>query len=159
VLNGLLDEPYFVPEGTPLNRQLVQFQRDRQRTGFVVDEYGDIQGIVTLEDILEEIVGKFDTEPSPNSASVELAKDGDGYIVNGSANIRALNRTMKWQLPTDGPKTLNGLILEQLEAIPETGHGMMLAQYPVEILDTSENLVKSVRIREPAAGSQAVGAN
>jgi Mg2+/Co2+ transporter CorB len=90
---------------------------------------------------------------------VELAKDGDGYIVNGSANIRALNRTMKWQLPTDGPKTLNGLILEQLEAIPEAGQGMMLAEYPVEILDTSENLVKSVRIRQPAAGGRAVGAN
>jgi Mg2+/Co2+ transporter CorB len=158
-LNGLLDEPYFVPESTPLNRQLLQFQRDRQRTGFVVDEYGDIQGIVTMEDILEEIVGKFDTSSTAGGSAVRAADNGDGYLVNGSANVRALNRTMKWQLPLGEAKTLNGLIQEQLEAIPDEGTPLMLGNYPVEILETGDNVVKLVRLREPVATSRAVGEN
>jgi len=147
-LTNLVEEPYFVPEGTPLNKQLVQFQRARQRTAFVVDEYGDIQGLVTLEDLLEEIVGEFTSEPAPSHADVRK-DDAAGYVVKASANIRALNRMMQWHLPTDGPKTLNGLILEQLETIPEQGTGLMLDDYPVEILNTSENVIKTVRIRTP----------
>ena len=148
LLTELLDEPYFVPEGTPLNKQLVQFQQSRQRTAFVVDEYGDIQGLVTLEDLLEEIVGEFTSEPTPSHADVRR-DDRAGYIVEASANIRALNRMMQWQLPTNGPKTLNGLILEQLEAIPKKGTGLMLNDYPIEILNTSENVIKTVRVHAP----------
>lgn len=148
-LEALLDEPYFVPEGTPLNKQLVQFQRTRQRTAFVVDEYGDIQGIVTLEDLLEEIVGEFTSEPE---AATPLRRDEatGGYIVDASANVRVLNRMMNWRLPTDGPKTLNGLILEKLGTIPRKGTGLMLNDYAVEILQTSGNVVETVRVREPA---------
>jgi Mg2+/Co2+ transporter CorB len=155
VLVSLVEEPYFVPEGTPLNKQLVQFQRSKQRTAFIVDEYGDIQGIVTLEDILEEIVGEFTSEPIPAHADVRK-DDQPGYVVKASANVRALNRMMKWHLPTNGPKTLNGLILEQLEAIPKKGTGLMLNDYPVEILQTSESVVKIVRIGKPVVREEAV---
>jgi Mg2+/Co2+ transporter CorB len=147
-LLALLEEPYFVPESTPLNRQLVQFQRNRRRIAFVVDEYGDIQGIVTLEDILEEIVGEFTEAEEPDTQDI-LREEAGGFVVNASANVRSLNRTMNWHLPTDGPKTLNGLILEQLEAIPENGIGLMLDDYPIEILQTGDNVVKTVRIRPP----------
>lgn len=147
-LMGLVEDPYFVPEGTPLNKQIMQFQRARQRTAFIVDEYGDIQGLVTLEDILEEIVGEFTSEPAPTHADVRK-DDKSGYVVQGSANIRALNRMMNWHLPTDGPKTLNGLIVETLEAIPKQGTGLMLNDYPIEILKTSDSIVQSVRINSP----------
>jgi len=155
-LEPLVSEPYFVPEGTTLNQQLVQFQRTRQRTAFIVDEYGDIQGIVTLEDILEEIVGEFTSEPTPAHADVQLDKESGGYVVDAGTNIRELNRTMNWHLPTDGPKTLNGLILEYLETIPETGTGLKLNNYPIEILQTSENVVKSVMIHAPKPDQQAI---
>jgi len=148
LLLKLVEDPYFVPEGTPLNKQLVQFQQARQRTAFIVDEYGDIQGIVTIEDILEEIVGEFTSEPAPTHADVRK-DDKSGYVVKGSANIRALNRMMNWRLPTDGPKTLNGLIIETLEAIPKQGTNLMLADYPIEILNTSDSVVQSVRINPP----------
>lgn len=154
-LQKLTEKPYFVPEGTSLNRQLVQFQRLRQRTALIVDEYGDIQGLVTLEDILEEIVGEFTSEPLPAHADVKPDTERDGYIVNASANVRALNRMMNWHLPTDGPKTLNGLILEQLETIPKTGTGLTLSNYPVEILQTSNSVVKIVRIRPPTYTQEA----
>ncbi|WKZ11435.1 MAG: HlyC/CorC family transporter [Gammaproteobacteria bacterium] len=150
VIESLADEPYFVPESTPLNRQLVQFQRTRRRTGFVVDEYGDIQGIVTLEDLLEEIVGEFTSEPVEGRTEVRRDEAGGGYIVDAGSNVRVLNRTMNWKLPTDGPKTLNGLILEKLGAIPRKGTGVMLNDFAVEILQTSDNAVETVRIREPA---------
>jgi Mg2+/Co2+ transporter CorB len=153
-LMSLVEDAYFVPEGTPLNKQLVQFQRTKQRTAFVVDEYGDIQGIVTLEDILEEIVGEFTSEPVPAHADVRQDAQA-GYVVKASANVRALNRMMNWHLPTDGPKTLNGLILEQLETIPEKGTGLMLNDYPIEILQTSDNVVKSVRIGAPLPDQRA----
>lgn len=151
ILESLLDEPYFVPEGTPLNKQLVQFQRARQRTAFVVDEYGDIQGIVTLEDLLEEIVGDFTSEPDSDPTDLHRDEISGGYIVDAGTNVRVLNRTMNWRLPTDGPKTLNGLILEKLGTIPRKGTGLMLNDYAVEILQTSGNVVEKVRIREPAA--------
>jgi len=156
-LQALTEEPYFVPEGTPLNRQLVQFQRARQRSALVVDEYGDIQGLVTLEDLLEEIVGEFTSEPTPAHVDVRPDLESNGYVVNASANIRALNRMMNWHLPTDGPKTLNGLILEQLGTIPKTGTGLTLSDYPVEILETSESVVKTVRVLPSKPPRQAVG--
>jgi Mg2+/Co2+ transporter CorB len=149
LLMNLIEEPYFVPEGTPLNKQLVQFQRMRQRTAFVVDEYGDIQGLVTLEDILEEIVGEFTSEPSPAHADVRT-DERPGYVVQASATVRALNRMMGWQLPTEGAKTLNGAILEQLETIPAEGTHLLLDDYAIEILETSDNGIISVRINSDA---------
>ena len=148
-LEQILDEPYFVPEGTPLQTQLLQFQRRRRRTALVVDEYGDIQGMITLEDLLEEIVGEFTSEPATDTDEVQRDGQSPGYIVSGNINIRALNRRMNWHLPTDGPKTLDGLILERLETIPSSGTGLMLSDYPVVIVKTGENVVKSVRILPP----------
>jgi Mg2+/Co2+ transporter CorB len=153
-----LQEPYYVPEGTPLSTQLVQFQQRKRRLALVVDEYGDIQGMVTLEDILQEIVGEFRTVPSDQHP--DLQPDGaGGWIIDGSANVRELNRLLGWQLPTDGPKTLNGLILETLETIPEPGTLLELNDYPVEILATSENMVRSARIREREPPRLAAGAD
>ena len=146
-LVGLVDEPYFVPEGTPLSTQLVQFQRSRQRIALVVDEYGDIQGIVTLEDILEEIVGEFTTDPG--DAVEDIVKVApNAWIVDGSANIRELNRSQDWELPTEGPKTINGLILEMLETIPEPSTCVKIAGYPIEIIASDDNRVRTVRVGE-----------
>ena len=144
-LEQLVDEPYFVPEGTPLSTQLVQFQRRRERIALVVDEYGDIQGIVTLEDILEEIVGEFTTDPADEGVDV-VQESVDTFLVDAAANIRELNRTQEWELPTDGPKTLNGLIVERLETIPPTGTSLNVAGYPIEIVEADENRVRTVRI-------------
>jgi len=148
-LLSLTEDPYFVPEGTPLHKQLVQFQHNRQHAALVVDEYGDIQGLVTLGDILEEIVGEFTGDETPELADVQEEPGKTSFIVEASANIRSLNRMMKWSLPTDGATTLNGLILEKLETIPETGISLQLGDYPVEILQTSENSVNRVRIQPP----------
>ncbi len=144
----LLDEPYFVPEGTPLSTQLVQFQRRRLRIALVVDEYGDIQGIVTLEDILEEIVGEFTTDPGDEVEHV-VRDSTDTWLVDGTANIRELNRTQHWMLPTDGPKTINGLIIEHLETIPEPTTCLEINGYPIEIVASDENRIRTVRIGEP----------
>ncbi len=139
-------EIYFIPEGTPLNVQLLKFQRNRERVGLVVDEYGDIQGLVTLEDILEEIVGDFTTSMAPTTSDeVEPQADGS-YLVEGGANIRDLNREMHWQLPTDGPKTISGLIIEYLEEIPQNQLGLRLAGYPIDVVEVGENMVKLARI-------------
>ena len=154
--DGLIDasnsrDAYYVPSGTTLNTQLLNFQRDRRRMAFVVDEYGDIQGLVTLEDILEEIVGEFTTDPA-TMMHKDVHRDADGsFVANASTTIRALNRAMRWNLPTDGPKTLNGLIVEFLETIPEPGTTLKLADYMLEVLQTSDNAIKTVRIRPPAA--------
>jgi Mg2+/Co2+ transporter CorB len=154
--DGLIDaansrDAYFVPSGTTLNMQLLNFQRDRRRMAFVVDEYGDIQGLVTLEDILEEIVGEFTTDPA-TMMHKDVHRDADGsFVANASTTIRALNRAMRWNLPTDGPKTLNGLIVEFLETIPEPGTTLKLADYMLEVLQTGENAIKTVRIRPPAS--------
>ncbi|MDH3758212.1 MAG: HlyC/CorC family transporter [Gammaproteobacteria bacterium] len=144
-IRKLLDEPYFVPEGTPLSKQLVQFQRRRERVALVVDEYGDIQGIVTLEDILEEIVGEFTTDPADQIEDV-VPEGPDSFLVSGTANIRELNRAQGWELPTDGPKTLNGLILELLETIPDPSTCLKISGYPLEIVASDENRVRTVRI-------------
>jgi len=145
MLERLLMEPYFVPEGTPLSMQLVQFQRRRERIALVVDEYGDIQGIVTLEDILEEIVGEFTTDPADDEDDV-VSEGADSFLVDATANIRELNRSQDWQLPTDGPKTLNGLIVELLETIPEANTCLKINGYPIEIVEVDENRVRTVRV-------------
>ena len=143
---GVIREAYFVPEGTPLNTQLLNFQSQRRRIGLVVDEYGDIRGLVTLEDILEEIVGEFTTDPAAaTSQDIQLQEDGS-YLVDGSTSIRDLNRVLQWSLPTTGPKTLNGMITEYLEAIPDPGTSLLLEGYPIEILQIANNSVKTVRI-------------
>lgn len=139
-------ESYFVPEATPLNTQLLNFQRQKRRVGLVVDEYGDIQGLVTLEDILEEIVGQFTSDPSDSVKDIHPQSDGS-YLVDGSTTIRELNKMLLWNLPTDGPKTLNGLILEYLESMPEPGISMLLFGYSIEIIQISANSVKTAKIR------------
>ena len=141
-------EPYFVPEGTPLHTQLLNFQRAKRRLALVVDEYGDIQGLVTLDDILEEIVGEFTTDPADIYRDVQQEDDGS-FMVSGTANVRELNRMMGWRLPTDGPKTLNGLIVERLETIPEAGSQLLLSGYQLEVVQTADNAVRSVRLRPP----------
>ncbi len=145
VLMGLLDPIYYVPEGTPLNTQLAKFQQKKDRIGLVVDEYGDIQGLVSLDDILEEIVGEFTTDYAAASKDVHPQED-NSFLVEGSATIRDLNRHMHWRLPTDGPKTLNGLITEYLETIPQAGTGLRLSGYPMEIIHVKDNMIKSVKI-------------
>ena len=139
-------EPWYVPEGTSLNRQLLNFQRQRRRMAFVVDEYGDVQGLVTLEDLLEEIVGEFTTDTSSLHKDVHREK-GDSYVVNASASLRTLNRRMGWTLPTTGPRTLNGLIIEQLETIPEAGTSLRIDDYSIDVLQTGDNAVKTVRLK------------
>jgi len=144
-LSQMMREPYFVPEGTPLTKQLLNFGQQRRRAAFVVDEYGDVQGLVTSEDIIREIVGEFDRAVQPSDVGIIKALD-DSFIIDGSANVRQLNRLMNWSLPTDGPKTLNGLIVEKLETIPEPGTRVTLASYPIEIVETAEHSIRRVRV-------------
>jgi len=149
---GRQREAYFVPDGTTLDVQLQNFQRDRRRIALVVDEYGDIRGLVTLEDILEEIVGEFTSDPG--TLHKDIHRDSDGsYVINGAINVRVLNRTLGWKLPTDGPRTLNGLILEYLEEIPEPGTSLTLGGLSVEILQAVDNAVKTARIRPAVTSS------
>jgi Mg2+/Co2+ transporter CorB len=144
-LRRIAREPYFIPETTSLNHQLLNFQREKRRIGFAVDEYGDIQGLVTVEDILEEIVGEFTSDPAAHIDDIIPQPDGT-WLVDGSVNIRTLNSALQMQLPTDGPKTLNGLITEYLEMIPETDTSLLLDQHPVDIVQIRENTVKTARI-------------
>ncbi|HEX4895567.1 MAG TPA: HlyC/CorC family transporter [Solimonas sp.] len=148
-LLALAREPYFIPEGTPLNQQLLNFQNQKRRIGFVVDEYGDIQGLVTLADILEEVVGEFTSDPAARVKNVSMEADGS-YVVNGGVTIRTLNRTLGWKLPTAGPRTINGLVLEQLEDIPKPGKQVRVRDYLIEITETQANVVRTARIRPPA---------
>ncbi|NDV91130.1 DUF21 domain-containing protein [Alteromonas sp. 345S023] len=139
-------EIYFTPESTPLHTLMYKFQAEKERIALVVDEYGDIMGLVTLEDILEEIIGDFTTSIVPDhSKEAHLQQDGS-VLVDGSANIRDLNKEMGWNLPIEGPKTLNGLLLEYLEEIPEHKVSVRLAGYPLEIVDITENMIKTVRV-------------
>jgi Mg2+/Co2+ transporter CorB len=144
-LQDIAREAYFVPEGTSLHTQLLNFQRQKRRIALVVDEYGDILGLVTLEDILEEIVGEFTTDSSTTLRDIHPQEDGS-FLVDGSITVRELNRLTDWGLPTDGPKTLNGLIIEHMEFIPEPGTSLLIAGYPVEIVQTSANAVKTAKI-------------
>ena len=141
----LIREAYFVPEGVQLNTQLINFQKNRRRIGLVVNEYGEILGLITLEDILEEIVGEFTTDPAATSKDIHQQEDGT-YLVDGGTSVRELNKVLEWDLPTEGPKTLNGLIIEYLEHIPDPGTSMLLGGYPIEIVQTSQNAVKTVHI-------------
>jgi Mg2+/Co2+ transporter CorB len=148
-------EPYYVPEGTSLNTQLVNFQRQRRRVAFIVDEYGDVLGLVTLEDLLEEIVGDFTSDTSLLHKDVHREPRGT-FVVNAAASVRTLNRKMGWALPTSGARTLNGLILETLETIPVPGATLRINDYSIDILQTGDNAVKTVRLREVApAGTDA----
>lgn len=144
-LESIARKPYFIPENTPLSKQLSQFQTHKRRIALVVDEYGDIKGLVTLEDILEEIVGEFTTDPAALESDVVKQHDGS-YLVQGNISVRALNRLLKSKLRTDGPKTLNGLILEHLEEIPEAGVSVLVDDYPIEIIQTKGLRVISARI-------------
>lgn len=139
-------EPYFVPAGTSLNTQLHNFQVNRRRIALVVSEYGDVQGLITLEDLLEEIVGEFTTDTATLYRDIHKEPSGS-YVVSGSINVRTLNRRLGWNLPTDGPRTLNGLIYEQLESIPEPGTSLKLSSYTIEIIQIVDNVVKMARIR------------
>ena len=147
-LQGIVRKPYFIPENTSLNRQLLNFQREHRRTGFAVDEYGEIQGLVTLEDILEEIVGEFTSDPSAHIEDIQPQADGT-WLVDSSISIRSLNSALGMSLSIDGPKTLNGLITEYLEIIPEADTSLLLDNHPVDILQIRENRVKTVRIHKP----------
>jgi Mg2+/Co2+ transporter CorB len=138
------NEPYFVPEGTPLSTQLINFQKQKRRIGIVVDEYGDVIGIVTLEDILEEIVGDFSNQDTLRSPDIHPQEDGT-QVIDGAAYIREINKALGWHLPCDGPKTLNGLVTEALESIPDSAVCLNIGPYRLEILQSSENRVKSVR--------------
>ncbi|MEX0605414.1 MAG: HlyC/CorC family transporter [Marinobacter sp.] len=144
----LCREPYFIPESTPLNTQLINFQKAKRRIGIVVDEYGDVLGIATLEDILEEIVGEFTTDYAATSPDV-IPQDDGTFIIDGAAAIRTVNKILDWKLPTDGPKTLNGLITEHLETIPETNVCMKLKGHRIEVLQIKDNVVKAAIVHPP----------
>ena len=143
-IQTLLEDPYFVPEGTPLSTQLRQFQKSRRRFALVVDEYGDIQGIVTLQDILEEIVGEF-TDEQENESDI-IKESETSWIVNGMANVREMNKLMNWEFSTSGPKTFNGLVVEYLETIPEPGTNLQINNHLIEIIETRGNRVQLARI-------------
>jgi Mg2+/Co2+ transporter CorB len=147
-LMQLTEEPYYVPEGTPLHTQLINFKAERKRIALVVDEYGDVDGIVTLEDILEEIVGEFTTDFASSVPEIHPLEDG-AYLIEGMALLREINRALDWDLPTDGPKTLNGLVLELLEAIPENNLCVKLDDYLIETMQIKDNVIKSLKVSRP----------
>lgn len=137
-------QPYFVPESTPLSTQLINFQKQKRRIGIVVDEYGEVIGVATLEDILEEIVGEFTAQSPAQQSEIEPQDDGS-FIIEGTINLRDLNRQLDWHLPCDGPKTLNGLVTEALESIPENSVCLQIGPYRLEILQVTESRVSRVR--------------
>ncbi len=138
--------PYYIPEGTRLSTLMINFQRDRRRIGLLVDEYGDLQGLVTFANLVEEIVGEFTTDPTASIKDAYRQEDGS-YMVSGLANVRELVKSTGWKLPLDGPKTVNGLILEYLESIPEANIGLLLSGYPVEIMQVEDNMVRVARFQ------------
>ena len=148
-LMQLTREPYYVPEATPLNTQLLNFQKEKQRLALVVDEYGDLQGIVTLEDILEEIVGEFTSDFASNMPEISPQEDG-AFLIDGLAVLRDINRALDWQLPTHGPKTLNGLVLEHLEMIPEANVCLDVDGYRIETVQIKDNIIKTLKIERSA---------
>jgi Mg2+/Co2+ transporter CorB len=155
-LEQLLAQPYFIPASTPVLAQLQFFQENRQRIALVVDEYGEIQGLVTMEDIIEEFVGEFTTTAPVKSVSYQWDKNGSA-LVEGASSLRELNRKLGLTLPLSGPKTLNGLILEHLQDIPEAGVSVKIAGVPMEIVHTQDRVVRTVRLFRPHA-AEAVGA-
>ncbi len=145
-LKKLIAPVYFIPAGTSLIRQLLKFKDNRRRSGLVVDEYGSIQGLVTLEDILEEIVGRFTTDSSTRSLGIHKQND-NSYQIDGNTHIREINRALNWSLPINGPKTLNGLILEHMEIIPQNGTSLMIGNYTIEITRIKNNAVQTARVK------------
>ncbi len=152
-IGEILREPYFVPGGTPLFTQLQQFQENQRRVGLVVDEYGELMGLVTVEDILEEIVGEFTTHAPAQEGFYRKQEDGS-WLVEGSTPLRELNRKLGLKFPLDGPKTLNGLILEHLEDIPESGTSLRIDHHTIEIVQTQDRVVKVVRVFPPVPAGQ-----
>jgi Mg2+/Co2+ transporter CorB len=144
-LREIIEDPYFVPAGTPLYTQIQQFQENRQRIALVVDEYGEFKGLVTLEDILEEVIGDFTTQSPSRIGSYRQEADGS-WLVDGSSTLRDLNKKLNLMLPLDGPRTLNGLILEHFEDIPEPGTSFKVNVHTLEIIQTQDRIVKSVKI-------------
>jgi len=140
-----MDEPYFVPNSTLLNKQLLNFRQNKQQMALVVDEYGELQGSITLEAILEEIVGEFVVDVETFSDEILAQPDGS-FLVDGSVTLREFNKMTHWHLPVQGPKTLNGLLVEQLETIPYPGTSIKIADHPIEILQVKDNMIKTARI-------------
>ncbi|UCB30152.1 hypothetical protein J9874_00664 [Duffyella gerundensis] len=151
------DEIYYIPEGTPLNTQLVKFQRNKKKVGLVVDEYGDIKGLVTIEDILEEIVGDFTTSMSPSLAEEVMPQSDGSVLIEGSANIREINKAFNWTLPEEEARTINGMLLEVLQEIPSANTCVKIGNYDIDILDVQENMVKQVRIKPKKTVKESVG--
>jgi Mg2+/Co2+ transporter CorB len=145
-----MEKPYFIPESTPLHTQLLNFQQKKKPLAVVVDEYGDVLGLVALEDILEEIVGEFTSSLADAEEDIHPQRDGS-FIIDGTANIREINKSLEWSLPTDGPKTLSGLILEYLESFPDANAGLAIGKYRVEILELEGNVVQAARVQLAAA--------
>jgi len=145
-------EAYFIPNNTSLYKQLINFQQNKQRFAIVVDEYGSILGLVTLQDVLEEVIGEFTTDPSDSSPDIQQQADGT-LLVSGNITVRELNRSLNWSLPTSGPKTLNGLALEYLESIPEQGTSLKLYEHPMEIIQMEGNLIKLAKFQHNKANS------
>lgn len=143
-LLGAMREPYFIPEAAPLHTQMFNFQKNKRRQGLVVDEYGDILGLVTLEDILEEIVGEFTSGLADDIPDI-IKQHDESYVIHGSTTVREINKSLDWELPIDGPKTLGGLIIEQLEAFPSANVGLKIDNYMFEILQTEDKLIEAVR--------------
>ncbi|MEX0958249.1 MAG: CNNM domain-containing protein [Burkholderiales bacterium] len=141
-------EPYFIPIGTPLLAQVQNFQDQQDRIGLIVDEYGELMGLVTIEDIIEEIIGEFTTQSPLQTSRYKRLEDGS-IVVEGGSLLRELNRKLGYRFPLDGPKTLNGLILEHLQEIPEPGTSLKLAGYPLEILQIQDRVIRSVRLLAP----------
>lgn len=146
ILLRAADEIYYVPEGTPLSTQLVKFQRNKKKVGLVVNEYGDIQGLITVEDILEEIVGDFTTSMSPTLAEEVNPQNDGSVIIEGGANIREINKAFNWHLPEEEARTINGMLLEVLEEIPANGTRVRISQYDIDILDVQDNMIRQVRV-------------
>ncbi|WP_263145376.1 transporter associated domain-containing protein [Pseudomonas sp. RIT-PI-AD] len=138
-------EPYFVPQSTPLAKQLRHFQKQQRRLGLVVDEYGELVGLVSLEDILQQLIGTFASLETPFPQGIQALGDGS-YRINGNVLIRELNQRLSWQLPSEGPKTLNGLITEALESLPESGVCLKIGPYRLEVLEIDHNRVEQVKL-------------
>ncbi len=144
-LEKVIREPFFIPEGTHLKKLLFEFQAKKRRLSLVVDEFGDIQGMVTLEDLLEEIVGEFTNDPASYDVEIHPQKDGT-FLVDGSSHVRDINKALTWKLHADGPKTINGIILEHMQSIPEPGTSVLIDGYPIEVVQIQNNAVRTVRI-------------
>ncbi len=144
----LLTEPYFIPASTPLFAQLQYFQENRQHLALVVDEYGELQGLLTVEDVIEEIIGEF-TTTAPSIATIHTWDENGSALVEGASPLREINRKLGLALPLDGPKTLNGLILEHLQDIPEAGVSLKITGVPIEIVQTQDRVIKTIRLFKP----------